>query len=221
MAVGAFLARARMDRVMHPVGQAFDAEASLGGVALPATVRFSKGVGTRPGRADVLGFALRVHAPDGPLDLLWSTAGRGRFTRHVPWPRRDYATVYGSVMPYRLGGRKVYLWAEPGAAGEMVLTAEDRDGRRPLGRVTVGAPTTDADLAFDPVRNTRPGLHPVGLLHRSRKYAYRASQWWRLTGRLSGRSGSPPTRPASRSGPAAGPYPAPSPAAPSAGSPAG
>jgi hypothetical protein len=48
--------------------------------------------------------------------------------------------------------------------------------------VTLGTPLPariDAALAFDPVRNTTPDLHPTGLLHASRALAYPLSQRWR------------------------------------------
>ncbi|HET6532239.1 MAG TPA: hypothetical protein VFH03_16760, partial [Actinoplanes sp.] len=83
----------------------------------PVTVRISKGIGTRPGRPDVLGLAVRVHGPvcGRRSDLLFSTTGRGRWTRHVPLPRRHFNTRYGSVLSYRTGTgrRKIYLSARP------------------------------------------------------------------------------------------------------------
>lgn len=211
-ALGVRVAHSRRRRSLHPRGRSFDAEAELWGLAgyggeadllhraarYPATVRLSKGAGTRPGRADVLGFAVRVHAPDGDRDLLYSTAGTGRWTRHVPVPRRTFDADYGSILAYRTGrpaDGRVYLWVvpEPGApalgrtlggigAARFLLVAEDRRGRQPFGRVVLGAPLSaeaDAGLAFDPVRHTTPGLRPNGLIHGSRRYAYRLSQWWR------------------------------------------
>ncbi|GAA0809829.1 hypothetical protein Sya03_45940 [Spirilliplanes yamanashiensis] len=207
--VVAVAVRGRRRRVLHPAGRTFAGEVELWGALgdaaeaagrYPATVRFSKGVGLRPGRADLLGFAVRVHAPGGDRDLLYSTAGRGRFTRHLPTPRRDFHTDYGSIMGYRTGGGHVYLWAapEPGAAargplpGRMLLSAQDHRERRVYGRVTLGEPLTeqaDAALTFDPVRNTTPGLHPAGLIHGSRRYAYPLSQWWRGARRVTRGSG--------------------------------
>ena len=46
---------------------------------------------------------------------------------------------------------------------------------------------TDAELAFDPIRNTAPDLHPTGTIHGTRALAYRVSQRWR---------GARPARPA-------------------------
>jgi len=157
-------------------------------------------VGTRPGRADVLGVAIRVHGPvcGHKCDLLFSTAGRGRWSRHVPVPRRTFDTWYGTILPYRTGsGRKLYLSAEADPAGralgrtlESVCTAAEHDDARlilaaddePFGAVVFGAPlpaAMDAVLAFDPVRNAGEDLHPTGTIHGLRAFAYRLSQRWR------------------------------------------
>ena len=215
-ALGVRIAKSRHRRFMHPDGRSFDGELVVTGgrqtgAALidrpgrhPVTVRLSKGIGTAPGRADVLGLAVRVHGPVAGRrsDLLFSTAGRGRWTRHVPVPRRSFDTGYGSITPYRTGTRrKLYLSARPapdarplGPTLEAVVTAAEGDGARlelsadgqPFGTVIFGMPLpagADAALAFDPVRNTTPDLHPTGLVHASRALAYPLSQRWRGAGR--------------------------------------
>jgi hypothetical protein len=160
-------------------------------------VRLSKGVGTGPGRPDVLGLAVRVHRRD-PADLLLSTAGTGRLTRHLPTPRLSFDTSYGSILPYRTtSGHKVYLLAEPdpdspplGNSLESVTEAAAAGaairlcamGGQPVGRVIFGAllpPEVDATLAFDPIRNAPPELHPTGAINGSRALAYKLSQRWR------------------------------------------
>ncbi len=167
---------------------------------LPVTLRISKGVGTPPGFGDLFGLAVRVHGPvcGHKCDLLYSTAGQGRLNRHVPMPRRSFDSFYGSILAYRTGtGRKLYLSARPdpdarplGRTLESVVTAAERDGARlilfaddePFGAVRFGPVLpagTDAELAFDPVGNARPDLHPTGLIHASRAVAYRLSQRWR------------------------------------------
>jgi hypothetical protein len=217
-ALGVRLAHSRRRRSLHPLGSSFAAEVELWGLSgygpdtdllhragrYPATVRLSKGGGTPGGLTDLRGLAVRVHAPDGDRDLLYSTAGRGRLLRHVPTPRASFDTDYGSILAYRTSRRaagKVYLWAGPEPGGpelgdsldavraaaatgraRLLLRVADAAGERPFGRITLGAPLSadlDAALAFDPVRHTTPGLYPSGLIHGSRKYAYRASQWWR------------------------------------------
>ena len=203
------LVRSRHQRSLHPAGRSFTGELEIWGVAepigsglldrpghYPVTVRVSKGVGTRGTRPDVLGLAIRVHR--ARTDLLLSTAGSGRLTRHVPMPRREFSTRYGSITSYRTGAdRKVYLAAGPDPDSPELgrtldeVTALARTGRarlllqagdEPVGVVSFGAPLapeTDAALAFDPVRNATPDLHPSGAIHGSRALAYRLSQRWR------------------------------------------
>lgn len=201
VAVGVRVVRSRHRRFLHPDGRSFTGELVVWGTGRAegaglldrpgrhsAVVRISKGAGTRGGRADIRGVAVRV-AGDHPIDLLLSTSGEGRFTRHLPAPRRTFDAFYGSIVAYRTGSdRKVYLGAradEPlGRAlaeidgGSLVLLADDR----PFGRVTFGGrlpARTDAALAFDPIRNTAPDLHPTGAIHTTRALAYRWSQRWR------------------------------------------
>jgi hypothetical protein len=69
------------------------------------------------------------------------------------------------------------------AEGDEFLLGIRRGGtERPAGRATLTRalpPDADAALAFDPVRNSVPDLHPTGLLHGVRAFAYRLSQRWR------------------------------------------
>jgi hypothetical protein len=212
-AVGIRVVRSRHRRFLHPDGRSYDGRLDVWGLdepvgaelvdrpaQYPATIRISKGAGTAPGRADVLGVAVRVLGPVAgqKRDLLLSTAGTGRWPRHVPAPRRSFDTWYGSILAYRTGTRRrVYLSGRPDPDGlpwgrtlESVTTAASADGARLLleadgrafGRVTFGdvlPPETDAALAFDPVRHTTADLHPTGLIHGSRAFAYRIGQRWR------------------------------------------
>ena len=216
-AVAVRVARSRYRRFLHPDGRSFTGDLEIWGMLEPTgaelidrpgrhpvTLRISKGIGTRPGRLDILGVALRVHGPVAGRrhDLLFSTAGKGRVLRHVPVPRRGFDTTYGSILPYRSGsGRTFHLgvYADPdgrplGRTLESVVAAARHDGASLLlaladgaavevvGRVRFGAAlavTQDAALAFDPVRNVPDDLHPIGLVHGSRAPAYRLSQRWR------------------------------------------
>ncbi|GIE97518.1 hypothetical protein [Paractinoplanes rishiriensis] len=203
--------RSRRRRFLHPAGRSFEAEFEFeaglesragfesgagfefeAGGRYPATVRVSKGAGTRGGRLDVRGLAIRVHLPEGDLDLLLSTSGTGPLTRHLPAPRRTFDTFYGSITAYRIGGRKVYLTATGVGAGDSLAGLAEEDSFRlgmlrddielPFGRVRLGAALpadADAGLAFNPVLNSLPELHPTGLIHGVRAFAYRASQRWR------------------------------------------
>lgn len=163
----------------------------------PVLVRFSKGLGTREDRPDVRGLAIRV--PSHGTDLLLSTVGSGRWGRHVPMPRRSFDAVYGSITPYRSGSGNLYLAAAPmgtplGGSVAAVASAADQDRSglllyvlrsgeaQPFAQLTLGEvlpEEADAALAFDPIRNTTGDLHPTGLIHGTRAFAYRASQRWR------------------------------------------
>ena len=201
-ALGVRIVRSRHRRSLHPDGRSFAGELETWGADLGTdlfdhpgrhrvTVRISKGIGTKPGRPDIMGLAVRVHGGERPLDLLMSTSGSGRFTRHLPTLRRTFDAVYGSILAYRTGtGRKFYLTGRPDPgttlgddlrgidAGRITLFADER----PVGLVTFAGPLSEAEdaaLAFDPVRNTAPDLHPIGLIHGSRALAYPLSEWWR------------------------------------------
>jgi len=207
-ALGVRVVRSRHRRLLHPDGRSFAGELDVRGTGeptgsdlidrparYPVTMRISRGAGTRPGRADILGLAVRVHGTG--LDLLYSTSGRGRFTRHLPTPRRSFDTRYGSILAYRTGsGRKVYLSAVPDPAGHRLgrtlesVVAAGRNGARLLlmaedrtfATIRFGEalpPGTDAALAFDPVHNSAEDLHPTGAIHGIRGLTYRLSQRWR------------------------------------------
>jgi hypothetical protein len=202
------VARSRHRRILHPDGRSFTGNLEIWGLDRPfgstlvdrpgrhaVTVRISKGAGTRPGRPDILGVAVRV---PGTGDLLLSTMGDGRVLRHLPVPRRSFDSRYGSILAYRTGDRrKVYLTAEPDPSGPPLgrtlesVTGAAREGARLLlgvagagsfGRVTFGAPLpapVDAALAFNPIGNAPVDLHPTGVIHRTRALAYPLSQRWR------------------------------------------
>jgi hypothetical protein len=215
VALGVRFARSRDRRLLHPDGRSFSGELEVWGshppvgsdlldrrAVHPITVRLSKGMGTRRGRPDVLGLAIRVHGTEQDMDLLLSTAGTGAWTRHIPVPRRTFDTWYGSITSYRTGEHhKIYLaaGADPDGRplgrtlesvvatarlgqGRLLLSAGHGGDTHPFGRISFGpalpAPT-DAALAFDPVRNSGPDLHPSGTVHGIRAAAYRFSQRWR------------------------------------------
>ncbi|GAA0511510.1 hypothetical protein Ade02nite_44930 [Paractinoplanes deccanensis] len=183
-ALGVRVVKSRRQRFLHPRGRVYEGELHVWGgdcgAALldrpgrhPVTVRISKGLGVEGDRPDVRGVALRVHG-DEPIDLLLSTCGKGRFTRHLPVPRRGYETFYGSILAYRTGdGRKVYLGAT--LSGDTITL--DVDGH-PVGQAVMGTEVGDS-VVFDPIRHTAEDLHPTGTIHGARGLAYPLSQWWR------------------------------------------
>jgi hypothetical protein len=201
VALGVRVARSRHRRFLHPDGRSFAGVLQIWGAGEPlgadlldrpgrheVIVRISKGAGTRGARGDIRGLAIRA----GRIDLLLSSAGTNAVTKRLPAPRRSFDTVYGSITPYRSATRKLYLEAVPDpdgrplgralesipAGSSLLLRASDRT----VGRVSLGGELSAAEdeaLAFDPVRNTTPDLHPTGTIHGTRAFAYRLSQRWR------------------------------------------
>ena len=201
------LARRRDGKPMHPRGAVLDAvlERSGGpdwGVPWlagpgrePAVVRLSRGAGLPVPLPDVLGLAVHLPAGDRPVDLLLSTAGRGRWTRFLPVPRVDAATTYGSIMGYRSVAGTLRLVAvpdgprqvpsDPGPVAERapgtvfrLLVARGAGDWVPFARLTLGGPVDglDPDLRFDAVRNPPPGLLADGPMARFRAPAYAAAR---------------------------------------------
>jgi hypothetical protein len=212
------LSRLRRGKPMHPRGAVFAAVLERRGSTPPwgvpwlddaateqVLVRFSRGVGLPAPWPDALGIAVRGSGPDGPVDLLLTTTGRGPVGRFVPLPRRDGAAVHSSIMGYRSdsGVLRIAALPETGtapsepeelAAGDrrlvFTLAAARAAGRwRPFGRLTLGAAREplDPDVRFDAVRHPPPGLVADGPMARFRLPAYEQSQAQRAAGRLSPR----------------------------------
>ncbi|MEU6805607.1 phosphodiesterase [Streptomyces neyagawaensis] len=82
-----------------------------------ATVRLSRAGGLPRRLPDGLGLAVRVaraDGPDRPLDLLLTSSGRSRLTRHLPLPRANaLGGPYSSLVAYRVAGRSHMLAAFP------------------------------------------------------------------------------------------------------------
>ncbi|MEE6257698.1 phosphodiesterase [Plantactinospora sonchi] len=211
------LARWRGGRLLHPRGLSFTGEIDIWGRLavrmaggpgrLPVTLRLSRGVPTPDGWPDVLGLAVRLHGPAGPFDLLLSTSAAPPILRHLPIPRRDFAGPYGSLVGFRLDGRRTYLlarsdrplgrtWAElTGVAGRgegclELAAARFGGGWHPFGRITFGErlpAEVDAALAFDPAGNHCSDLRPRGLVPWLRTASYPFSQRSRGAARDQGR----------------------------------
>ncbi|MEU8577541.1 phosphodiesterase [Streptomyces asoensis] len=174
-----------------------------------ATVRFSRAAGLPDAVPDGLGLALRVERADGHgvlLDLLLTTSGRGRLTRHLPRPRTDaLGGPYSSLLAYRIGGRQRLVAAFPHrtrqtpvpaapgglrdalAAGPLVFElCAETSGRtwRPFAVLTVDAALSlpaDETLDFDPYGHSAHGFRPGGALAAIRSAAYRGSRAGRRT----------------------------------------
>jgi len=149
-----------------------------------AVVRLSRGIGLPDRLPDLLGLA--VHLPEDDVDLLLSSAGRGRLTRLLPVLRRDPATAYGSIMGYRSRAGTVRLAAvgerTAGGRGDrradglvFLLAATCGPGPgRPFARLVLHEPVPagDPDVRFDAVRRPPPGLRTDGPMARLRAPSY-------------------------------------------------
>src|SRR5918998_2822121 len=111
------LARRRRGKPMHPRGAVLDAVVERAGGptgwGLPwlarsgdeaAVVRLSRGTGLPSPLPDLLGLAVRLPGPDGPVDLLLSTTGRGGPAPRLPVPPRGARAAHCSIMGYRAAG---------------------------------------------------------------------------------------------------------------------
>ena len=207
------LAAWRRGKPMHPRGAVFDAVLERTGApageepwGVPwldgratdrGVVRMSRGAGLPPPLPDLLGLALRVPRPaDEPIDVLLTTTGRGPVSRLVPFPRRDAAAVYSSMMAYRSDAGAVRIAAFPAADGvpsdpEPLADEVERAGLvftlaaarglgawRPFARLTLTGPVPalDPDVRFDAVQRPPPGLVADGPMARFRAPAYAAAR---------------------------------------------
>ncbi|MFW3171741.1 phosphodiesterase [Geodermatophilus sp. CPCC 206100] len=202
------LAHRRHGKPMHPRGVVLDAVLERcgpiadgvpwpgAGEARPVVVRLSRGAGLPAPLPDLLGLAIRI--PDGPVDLLLSSTGRGPLGRRVTVPRRDAAAVYSSIMGYRSAAGTLLVAAlpepgcgplpsDPGPLADAVarrrpaftLTVARGTGPwRPFARLRLLGPVDafDPDVRFDAVRNPPPGLVPDGPMARFRAPAYAAAR---------------------------------------------
>ncbi|MEW1683136.1 phosphodiesterase [Streptomyces sp. NPDC093594] len=167
----------------------------------PATVRWSRALGTPRRLPDALGLAVRVEdagGPGRPLDLLFTSSGAGRLGRHLPLLRPDALTgAYSTLLPYRTGGCERVLAAFPvhGPPHTPQPTLWRELARRPVRfRLCAAAPGEpwrpfaslildavyaapgDTTLSYDPNAHSLPGLHPAGRLNRLRDAAYAGSR---------------------------------------------
>ncbi|MDQ0585449.1 hypothetical protein [Streptomyces rishiriensis] len=161
--------------------------------------------GRLPGRLpDALGLAVRVEQaadPGRPVDLLLTSSGRGRVTRHLPRARADaLGGPYSSLLPYRVGGshgvlaafprrtRQAPVHGDPKSLSEALATGglvfdlcAETSSRswRPFAVLTVGTPLPvprNESLDFDIYAHSARGFHPGGALATIRRAAYRGSR---------------------------------------------
>ncbi|WP_320782760.1 phosphodiesterase [Streptomyces sp. CRN 30] len=116
-----------------------------------ATVRLSRAAGLPRGLPDALGLAVRVDRDGHPLDLLLTSSGAGRITRHLPLPRFDaLSSPCSSLLSYRIGGRRRVLAALPRRRAQAPVPADPAR----LGEALAAGP-----LVYDlcAARSGRPG----------------------------------------------------------------
>ncbi|OEJ98427.1 hypothetical protein J116_027710 [Streptomyces thermolilacinus SPC6] len=134
-AAGAALARLRGARAFHPAGLVLEATLEVlpqagrpWGVAFldragryGVTVRWSRAAGLPSPLPDALGLALRVIDGAGsgrPFDLLLTSSGTGRVTRHLPVLRTDaVGGAYSTLTSYRFPDRDRVIAAIPAGDG--------------------------------------------------------------------------------------------------------
>lgn len=197
------LARLRSARVFHPDGATFvgtlaltNAQSPVAGAlggTWPVHVRASKGLGTPGAWPDVHGLAVRIVHEEGPVDLLFATAGR-----HVPWaltPSMGWCDhPYTTFLPYTVGDKRVILRldpVEPTVAREgdvasilkavafaaLAFKVSESSGLswRTIGTLTLES-ITDEEIAFDPVLHQHPRVRHPRLLAPLRHFAYAGSR---------------------------------------------
>ncbi|MEI7031866.1 phosphodiesterase [Streptomyces pratensis] len=167
------------------------------------TARWSRAAGLPRPMPDAAGLALRVADADGPrrpLDLLLTTSGRGRWSRHMPLLRMSpTAGPYSTLLPYAVGERRGVLavFPEPGfprvpsdpaAIGAATATRPlaftlcfGTDAAwQPLAQLILlgegPAGPAQGGAAFDPYRNLLPDLRPVDRMRTLRVAAYAGSR---------------------------------------------
>ncbi|MDP9793071.1 hypothetical protein J2S43_001583 [Catenuloplanes nepalensis] len=189
------LARLRGGKPIHKIGRVYDARLIRrggGDFGVPwldepgedhGTARTSRGAGLPRPLPDVLGLAFGFTGPDGARhDLLLSTGGTGRLTRHLLLPRRrPEAVSYTTIVPYAAGGLRVTLTARPRPVrrgGPLFLLSAARTGGRAheIGLLALSAPRDDEPIAFDPVLHPLPGLTLPGPIAALRATAYRGGR---------------------------------------------
>jgi hypothetical protein len=150
-------------------------------------IRFSRATGLPPALPDILGLAVRVLNADCHGDLLLASTGTGVLGRYLLLPRRDAATEYASLMPYRTPQGPAVLLARCSArtagdrrphAGIELFVATPTGPWQPFGRIELDPAGAGADppVSFDPLLNAVPGLAPYPWARRLREGAYAAAR---------------------------------------------
>lgn len=199
--------RLRGERAVHARGRTFHGRVHVPGGAATgaalldeqgsydAVVRFSRSVGLPPALPDVFGLAVRLLDAAGPgahVDLLLDSTRPAPVLRRLPWPGLHVtAPVYGSLLPYAVGGRHRLLGARAVPGTPRVRALDDLPERLEMALLLatphgpwreVGRLTTTGELPAPEGRRTQftpaaagRGIGPAGPLQEWRQRAYPAS----------------------------------------------
>jgi hypothetical protein len=144
-----------------------------------AQVRFSRAIGLPENLPDIQGLALRVDDPDGPIDVLLASTGRGPLSRFVlTMRRRPQDGAFTSLLPYKGPHGPVLLGAEP-SHDPRIYVLEWATPRGPwrtfatLECERVPHDADDAPIRFRPLANAPRGLGAYEWTAQLRRYAYR------------------------------------------------
>jgi hypothetical protein len=132
----------------------------------------------------LLGLAIRIPVGGGRHgDPLLASTRLGPLTRYALLAARDpYRATYSTLLPYQTPQGPAVIGAVPAphahARGFELRVAI---GRRPwtaFAQLELGSPqgASDAEVSFDPMTNTLPGLEPYDWVARLREGAYRAAR---------------------------------------------
>lgn len=144
-----------------------------------AQVRFSRAIGLPESLPDIQGLAMRVHDPDGPIDVLLASTGRGPLSRYVlTMRRRPEDGAFTSVMPYKGPRGPVLLGAEP-SHDPRIYVLEWATPQGPwrtfatLECEQLPSAADDAPIRFRPLANAPRGLAAYEWTAQLRRYGYR------------------------------------------------
>ncbi|QNN55056.1 hypothetical protein H9L09_14165 [Nocardioides mesophilus] len=139
-------------------------------------VRRSRSLGLPPYLPDIQGLAVRVPVPEGHADLLFAGTGFGHLTRFLLTPSRTPGgRPMTTLLPYRSPHGPLLLGAKHLSATRLVLLCASPAGRwQRFGDLTLGdvADAEDAEITFDPLLHTAPGLENYPWVERLREPAY-------------------------------------------------